>query len=226
MLDRQDIRLATIAALTGKTAAGDRVYPTPILPWRRDWPLPAIGVYTTEEAGEGIDGGIVGAFQFRYSLRLQIECVVATPGDAQLDPVSRLMVDSQADLDALLEDVTTNLLCNPDWYRKLDPTSPSGWCMRFEGVERWDTTCSLARVEDSDVRTMSGQIAATLTYERHYDPVEVLDDLCRVDLDVDVIDPAADPNVQYPGPDGRIEVALVIPPTPTGAPSDPRTLCD
>lgn len=30
---------------------------------------------------------------------------------------------------------------------------------------------------------------------------------------VDAIDPAADPNVQYPGPDGRIEAGVIIPKT-------------
>ena len=32
-------------------------------------------------------------------------------------------------------------------------------------------------------------------------------------IDMDVIDPAADPNLQYPGPDGRIEVSAILPKT-------------
>lgn len=36
-----------------------------------------------------------------------------------------------------------------------------------------------------------------------------------VTVEVDVIDPIADPNVQYPGPDGRIEQTFKVPPTGT-----------
>jgi len=222
MLDRQDIRLATVATLAAaQTAAGDRVYPTWILPYRRELPLPAIGVYTLDEAGEGVDGGIVGAFQIRYALKLCIELVVATPGDAGLEPAARLMLDAQAALDALCEQVTDALLRNPRWYLKADPAHPGKLCARFQGVERWETTAVLGRVEETDQRTMAAQITATLTYAENYDPV-IADDFCRVNLDVDVIDPAADPNIKYPGPDGRIEVTLRVPRDGAdGAPADP-----
>ena len=214
MLDRQGIRLATVAVLQAAgTDAGDRIYPTWILPYRRELPLPAIGVYTLDETGEGVDGGIVGAIQIRYALKLAIEIVVATPGDPALEPAARLMVDSQAALDTLCEQVTDALLRNPAWYL-LHPT-PAGWCARFSGVERWETTVVAGRVEDTDQRTMGARIEATLTYGRNYDPI-VTDDLCRVGVNVDVIDPAADPNIKYPGPDGRIEVRFDLPRDGTG----------
>jgi hypothetical protein len=218
MLDRQDIRLATVATLqAAQTDAGNRVYPTWILPWRRELPLPAIGVYTLDENGEGIDGGIVGAFQIRYALKLCIEVVVATPGDPGLEPAARLMLDSQAPLDALCEQITDALLRNPAWYLQ---RWNGHWCARFQGVERWETAIVLGRVEDTDQRTLGAQITATLTYGRNYDPV-VTDDFCRVNLDVDVIDPAADPNIKYPGPDGRIEVSLRVPRDGTGTTGAP-----
>jgi hypothetical protein len=208
MLRRQDIRLATVATLSGKTAAGDRVYPTWILPWRRELPLPAIGVYTLDETGEGVDGGIVGAFQIRFALKLVLEVVIATPVAPDLEPAARLMVDSQAALDDLCDEITNTLLRNPAWYTMRDVDGHL--CARFQGVERWDTQSTLGRVDDTDQRTMAAQITATLTYGENYDPL-ITDDFCRAHLDVDVIDPAADPNIKYPGPDGRIEVELMIP---------------
>jgi hypothetical protein len=52
VLRRQRIRDTTVALLTAAgTAAGDRVYPTKIAPWRRELPLPAIGVSTLHERG-------------------------------------------------------------------------------------------------------------------------------------------------------------------------------
>jgi hypothetical protein len=93
--------------------------------------------------------------------------------------------------------------------------APGRFCARFQGFERLDTTAVLGRVEDTDQRTMAAQITMTLTYGENYDPV-VTDDFCRAHIDVDVIDPAADPNIKYPGPDGRIEVELMIPRDGTG----------
>src|SRR5215813_14224076 len=183
MLERQEIRLATVAVLSGRTAAGDRVYPTQILPWRRPLPLPAIGVYTLEERGEAVGAGLEGA--------------------------ARLMVDSAAPLDALCEEVVQTLLRTPAWYKRA--TAVGGRLQRFEAVPRLDTTQTPGRVEDTDQRTMAAQIQATVTYTCEYPPYVDEVDLCRVCVDFDVIEPAADPNVKFPGPDGRIEVELEIP---------------
>jgi hypothetical protein len=223
MLDRHVIRLATVAVLKAAgTAAGDRVYPTPIIPYRRELPLPAIGVYTLDETGEGIDGGVVGAFQFRYALKLAIDVIVETPVAQDLEPAARLMVDSQQSFDNLCEQITNALLPNPAWYT-LHVNGHS--CAMFQGVERWETTGVLGRVEDTDRRTMGGTINAVLTFGRNYDPV-IPDFLCRLHFDVDVIDPAADPNIRYPGPDGRIEVEFMVPRTKvTGGPVD-ELLCE
>jgi hypothetical protein len=134
------------------------------------------------------------------------------------------MLDAQAALDDLCDQITDTLLRNPSWYLMRDVDGKL--CARFQGVERWDTTSTLGRVEDTDQRTMSAQITATLTYGENYDPV-ITDDFCRMHLDVDVIDPAADPNIKYPGPDGRIEVELMIPRdvSVSGGPVDPP-LCE
>src|SRR5215813_14436998 len=117
MLERQEIRLATVAVLSGRTAAGDRVYPTQILPWRRPLPLPAIGVYTLEERGEAVGVGLEGAFMMHYTLSLAIDCVVSTDDDPK-EPAARLMIDSAARLDALCEEIVNTLLRTPAWYRR------------------------------------------------------------------------------------------------------------
>jgi hypothetical protein len=221
MLDRQDIRLATVAVLkAAQTDAGDRVYPTWILPYRRELPLPAIGVYTLDESGEGINGAVAGAFQFHYALKLVIELVAAS-SDATLEPAARLMLDSQAGLDVLCEQVSDATLRNPAWYKYIHD---GRICQRFSGIDRWDTALVAGRVEDTDQRTMGAQISATLRFERQWDPI-ITDDFCRLNLDVDVIDPAADPNIKYPGPDGRIEVRVEIPRTGIGG-GPVETLCD
>jgi hypothetical protein len=210
MLERQLIRAQTVAQLSGRTRAGDRVYPTMILPWRRELPLPALGVYTLEEPGEAINGGgTAGPFMIRSTLRLVVEAVTRTPAPADLEPAARLMIDSAAELDALYEEVCTALLPNPDWYAPFDPAMRRRVPL-FEAVERWDWSGALARVEDTDQRTTAGSLTATIRYTCEYAHV-CPEDFCRVQLDVDVIDPAADPNVKYPGPDGRIEVALRVP---------------
>jgi|SRR5215813_7467923 len=209
MLERQEIRLATVAVLSGRTAAGDRVYPTQILPWRRPLPLPAIGVYTLEERGEAVGAGLEGAWMMHYTLTLAIDVLVSTEVAAELEPAARLMVDSAAPLDALCEEVVQTLLRTPAWYKRA--TAVGGRLQRFEAVPRLDTTQTPGRVEDTDQRTMAAQIQATVTYTCEYPPYVDEVDLCRVCVDFDVIEPAADPNVKFPGPDGRIEVELEIP---------------
>jgi hypothetical protein len=222
VLNRTLIRNTTVAILkAANTAAGDRVYPSPILPWRRERPLPAIGVYTQGERSTPLNGGMSGPFQLRQSLDLTIECVVELPTDATLTPDDRLRLDTAAPLDALCAEVTRALLPNPLWYG-------AGTVEGFDGLEGWATRIELGRVEDTDRRTAAAIIYAIPTYVCIAEPT-IDDRLEVVGILVDMIDPAADPNTTghpttppdgypggYPGPDGRIELELVVP-----GPNDP-----
>jgi hypothetical protein len=209
---RRHIRETTVALLqAAQTFAADRIYPTAILPWRRERPLPAIGVYTLDEAGTAVEGGHSGPLGIEYALELRIEIVVETESAADQTPDARMRIDSAALLDGLCDQVTEALL----------PSVP--FRALIEAVSAWSTKQEPARAEDSDRRTMAATITGMLRYTCWYEPV-ITDDLCGVRLQVDVIDPAADPNTTghpttppdgypggYPGPEGRIEVDLTIP---------------
>jgi hypothetical protein len=214
---RQAIREITIDVLkAARTDAADRVYPTPILPWRRERPLPAIGVYTLDERGTPmtLGGSNMGPFQFRQSLELRIEVVVELPTDADQTPDERLRLDTAVPLDRLCAQVERATRRNPDWYIP---------CDSIEGIEAWWTHQELGRVEDTDRRTAAAIVTALVNYTDIDEP-EIADRLEDVGIAVDVIDPAADPNTTghpteppphypggYPGPDGRIEVEFNVP---------------
>jgi hypothetical protein len=225
MLQRQLIRERTVTLLTGATAAGSRVYPTPILPWRRERMLPAIGVYTLHEGSTAL--GESGPYQFRQTLDLVIEVLTeyVMPTDATAD--ARLFVDTQAPLDDLCEEIETALQGTVDWYL-LPPDAAGKRAVLFEKVDRWETRIELGRVEDTDRRTAAATITAPIVFTCINDPA-IVDRYERMHVDVDFIDPAADPNTTghpttppdgypggYPGPDGRIEHTFDLP-----RPSDP-----
>jgi hypothetical protein len=209
MLQRQIIREATVDQLYGRTAAGPRVYPTPILPWRRERPLPAIGVYTLHEGSEAL--GDSGPFQFRQTLDVMIEVITELETPADISAEARLLADAAAPLDALCEEIENVLLANRLWYQ------------HFETVGRWETRIELARVDESDRRTAAATITAPVVFTCIHEP-EITDRYERMHIDIDLIDPAADPNTTghpteppdgypggYPGPDGRIEARLDLP---------------
>jgi hypothetical protein len=209
MLRRQLIRNTTVGLLKAAgTFAGDRVYPTKLTAWRRELPLPAIGVSTMHERSESValGGGNSGPFQLRQSLELSIEVVTELPTTTGQTPADRAALDAQAPLDALCAQITLALLTDPSWRI-------------FEGLERWETRIEAARPEESDRRTMAATILAVINYTCIAEPT-IEDYFCTAFFDVDVIDPAADPNIKYPGPDGRIEVSFAIP-RPTDPPLCP-----
>jgi hypothetical protein len=220
---RAAIRQITVDVLkAARTDAADRVYPTAILPWRRERPLPAIGVYTLDERGTPLTtGGVAnsGPFQLHQTLELRIEVLVELPTESSLTPEERLRLDTAVPLDALCEQVEAATRRNPDWYTP---------CESFDGLEGWLTRQELGRVEDTDRRTAAAIITASVAYTDIDEPT-IVDRLEVVGFTVDVIDPAADPNVDghpttppdgypggYPGPDGRIEVTFDVP-----RPTDP-----
>jgi hypothetical protein len=204
-LRRQTIREQTVAVLkAAQTVAGDRVYPSRILPWRRDPALPAIGVYTKDERGVALDGiGNSGPFALRQELELVVEAIVELPNDGTLDSLG---ADTQAPLDALCAQITVALLGNPDWYVPIGTFPPP----LFDGLASRSTTVAFGRTDSSDRRTAAATITHVVTYGCIAQPL-IKDDFVFAFFDVDVIDPAADPNLKYPGPDGRIELSFTAP---------------
>jgi hypothetical protein len=218
VLHSRVLRDLAVQTLLGATDAADRVYPTPIMPWRRDRPLPAIGVYTLTERGAPMGMGNMTAIQLRQSLDLTIEALVEVVTDETLDADARQRIDTATPLDELCAQISVALaqsfLTDRAW--------------KIEGLERFDRRYDLARVDESDRRTAGATLTATLNYTCIAEPL-ITDNLLGLWFNVDVIDPAADPNTTghpttppdgypggYPGPDGRVEVHFVVP-----GPGDP-----
>jgi hypothetical protein len=214
MLWRQVIRDTTVALLSGQTDAETRVYTSPVLPLRRERPLPTLSVYTLNEVTTPL--GESGPFELQHDLDLSIECVVelATPPDWTEE--QRLKADVCAPLDRLCEQVDRCLQYNVNWYQplKLD-------------IVRRTTRTTVGQVSETDRRTATAVMIYTVVYTEIVEP-DIPDELLYVDLQVDVIDPACDPNTEghptdppdgypggCPGPDGRIEVHLRVPKTGT-----------
>jgi len=213
-LQRQVVRERTVAQLKGRTAAGDRVYPSRVLPFRRENPLPAISVYTNTEWGTPL--GNMSAFQFQESLQLTVEAVVELPTASEQTPDERLHLDVAVPLDALCQEIEYALWPNFAWYD----------CM-ISGAERKEWRYELGAPPETDRRTAAAVLTATLNYADIYEPT-IVDEFQTLWLAIDVIDPAADPNTTghptdppdgypggYPGPDGRVEVAVRVPRTGT-----------
>jgi hypothetical protein len=232
MLQRQIIRERTVALLTGRTAAGPRVYPTPILPWRRERPLPAIGVYTLNEGSAAL--GTSGPYQFRQTLDVMIEVLTECVMPASATAEERLFFDVAAPVDALCEEIEAVLLDTPDWYLAAPDPVTGHRDILFETATRWPTRIELGRVEDTDRRTAAATITAPVVFTCIHEPA-IPDRYERMHVDVDMIDPGADPNTTghpttppngypggYPGPDGRIELTLDLP-RPTDPPFWPPT---
>jgi hypothetical protein len=152
---------------------------------RRDM-LPAVRVYTSTTA----QGLSISIPEFRATAQLIVQIVADDITDAR----------SAARVDELCEAVKTRLLCDPKWL------------VLFERVLSIDT--EIERNVEGESRTTVATLTFALQYTEIYEPV-IPDMLEHLHVDVDVISPAADPNIRYPGPDGRIEVAaeFLAPPT-------------
>jgi hypothetical protein len=156
---------------------------------RRDL-LPALRVYTSTTA----QGLSISIPEFRATAQLVVQVVADDITDAR----------SAETVDSLCEAVKTRLLCDPSWL------------VLFERVLSIDT--EIERNVEGESRTTVATMTFALQYSEVYEPV-IPDWLEKVRIDVDVIRPAADPNIRYPGPDGRIEVAaeFLNPEPPPGA---------
>lgn len=143
--------------------------------------LPAIRVYTSV-SGTNVTLNIV---EFRNAIRLVVQVIAEDRGDAA----------NAAQVDDLCLQVKTRLLCDPTWM------------LLFERVLSLET--ELEGNVEGESRTVIATMAFTLQESEVYEPI-IPDWLDRVNIKLDVIRPAADPNIRYPGPDGRIEVAAEV----------------
>lgn len=157
-----------------------RVFDTRQVQLRREM-LPAVRVYTSATA-ENLS---INIQQYRTTVQLVVQITaedVTDPGNAELIDTLCLAVKAR-----LLSDTT--------------------WLLLFERVLSIDTT--LENNVEGESRTINATLTFALQESEVYDPV-IPDWLEDVRLNVDVFRPAADPNVQYPGPDGRIEIAGAV----------------
>jgi len=181
---RRDLRLSTIAALkAGQFVPEKHFFDTLETPLERN-ELPAIAVSTLTSSEEGQDPFMTD-LDFTASVDLTIEVAMDGKSDGQLI----------SDLDDKCDAVKEWLL------------SDSAWLRPIQGIKSVVTTIQTNALTDK--RTAIGTIKMDVTVRAIYQP-RVPDDLKSVRIKVDVIDPIADPNLHYPGPDGRIEAELRI----------------
>ena len=94
---RKIIRYAVVAALTvGSPSWGTRVFPTRMIPWRKQH-LPAVAVYTQRETSQDLE---TAPREYKRSLVLAVEAVVQQLDnvDDQLDAIA-LELESAMDAD-------------------------------------------------------------------------------------------------------------------------------
>jgi hypothetical protein len=140
--------------------------------------LPAVRVYTSSSA----QGRSISIPDFLSTTTLVVQVVADDITDAR----------SAETTDTLCEAVKTRLLCDPKWL------------VLFERVLSIDT--EIERDIEGESRTTIATLTFALQVSEYYEPV-IPDMLDHLHVDVDVIRPAADPNIRFPGPDGRIEVS-------------------
>lgn len=154
-----------------------RVFDTRQVQLRRAM-LPAVRVYTSATA----ENLCLNIQQYRTTVSLVVQITAEDIGDA-----------ANAELvDDLCMAVKTRLLSDTAWLRL------------FERMLSIETT--LENNVEGESRTTNATLTFSLQESEVYEPI-IPDWLEDVRLDVDVYRPAADPNVRYPGPDGRIEIA-------------------
>jgi hypothetical protein len=197
MLQAQLIRNLTRQVLTDATDAGPRVYGSPILPLRRDRPLPALSVYTLNDAQEPL--GESGPYQLRHHLDIVIEAVTELATDPSQTADDRLQLDACAPVDALVEQVKETLYPNPLWYGAL----------KLSPIHRIVERREFANIIDSDRRTAAAIITLTVVYDEIFEP-NPPDFFYLGMVGVDMIKPF-NPNLAPIGPDGQIDVTVRIP---------------
>lgn len=157
----------------------EKVYDSPVTP-RASQQLPYILIHTPSTRYENVSQE-VHMPSFIERQRLQIE-VHDTAGGGD---------DLATRLDEKALTIEAALMSDPDWVNLASH------------IDLVETT------NDTDGEGSQRKAVATVVIEAWRDidfEPKVEDTLKTLRFEVDVIDPAADPNEQYPGPDGRIEV--------------------
>lgn len=177
---RSDLRARTIAAIVARNVApAASVYDSRKIPLERD-ELRAISVFTLGEDGAGSNPFMTSP-EFQLSVRLTIEAEIEGKDDATL----ALQIDNFCD------EICAAIFTTPAWVSEV------------QGIDNFSIDFNLDA--KSDKRTAGATIGMDVALTKRWEPV-IPDRLEKIHVKVDVIDPAADPNLQYPGPDGRIEV--------------------
>ena len=181
---RKDLRHRTIAVLgAAQLFRQDCLKDSETLPTEQE-DLPAASVWTLASTETG-QSPFMTVLDFPTTITLTIELGMDGISAGQL----------AADLDDKAGDVVETLLCDNDWLSHL------------EGIESIVT--SIKPNSEGDKRLITAEIEIACVVRPVYQP-RVDDDLKTVGIKVDVIDPIADPNLKYPGPDGRIEFVVQI----------------
>jgi hypothetical protein len=198
MLPAEQIRNTTRNLLVSVTDAGTNVFSSPILPLRRERPLPCLSVYTQRDHMVPLNGDS-GCFQFRHHLDVTIEAVAETFSDITQTAGDRLQLDACTPADSLIEQVRAALYPNPLWYTALELSSIGGDDVRYE----------FGSILDTDRRTVAAILTVTVIFDEYFPPV-VTDEFHIAYITVDCIEPF-NPNLAAIGPDGQVEVTLQVP---------------
>jgi hypothetical protein len=155
--------------------------------------LPALRVYTSATS----QGLSISIPEFRTTAALVVQIVCEDTTDAKIAE----RVDRYCEL------VKARLLRDGKWLQL------------FERVLSIDT--DIERSVEGESRTTTATLTFSLQYTEAWEPY-VPDWLESMKIEIDVISPAADPNVRFPGPDGRIEVdgRVTNPKPPAPSPID------
>jgi len=138
--------------------------------------LPAARVYSSQNSV----GRSINIPDFLTTTTLVIQIIAEDITDAR----------SAERVDQLCDDVKDWLLGDPEWL------------VSYEQITAMST--DIDRNIEGESRTTVATLSFSLTISEYYEP-RIPDTLEEVHMEIDVIRPAADPNLRYPGPDGRIE---------------------
>ncbi|MBK3797875.1 hypothetical protein GAY33_01225 [Azospirillum brasilense] len=178
MLERTEIRRATVSLLKGATTAGDRVYATRLMPQVGET-YPTILVYTYDEDMTR-HGGTPPQFAHDLTMVIDVRMKASDDGDAE---------DAEDALDALCGTILDRLLTN------------AAWVGQFEEISSVKTR--IIPNDEGRAPLVFALIGITGKFHTIWQPV-VPDAFEATRVGVDCIDPA-DPNLVAAGPDGRLE---------------------
>lgn len=177
-LDRTLIREDLVTRLLNNTSVSDKVFNWRVTPFK-DPELPAIVIKAPDERSAKKSAGTTPRFQSELTLQIEIHAFGTT---------EKVVADQ---LDAINEEIETVVFKSPTWSKE------------FESWASYDTKVELNH-ESNKIRGLAIMLL-DVKYQRSFPPT-VPDELTNIHVDVDALDPS-DPNLQTPGPDGRLEAS-------------------